>query len=78
MGGGKGAAQTELVECHTTPDTPPRRSLQKTEPKTLPPDHSKKTSGPGCSSLGGGFLSEMGPFFPHAGGRALKANPYAW
>jgi hypothetical protein len=22
-------------------------------------------SGPGCSSLGGGFMSELGPFFPH-------------
>lgn len=34
--------------------------------------------GPGCSSLGGGFLSELGPFFPHQKGQALKENPYAW
>ncbi|KAI8466501.1 MAG: serine carboxypeptidase-domain-containing protein [Monoraphidium minutum] len=34
--------------------------------------------GPGCSSLGGGFMSELGPYFPHQKGNALKDNPYAW
>ncbi|GBF89345.1 serine carboxypeptidase-like [Raphidocelis subcapitata] len=34
--------------------------------------------GPGCSSLGGGFMSELGPFFPHHGGEELKPNPFAW
>eukprot|EP00887_Chlorella_sp_A99_P004279 scaffold15.g4279.t1 len=34
--------------------------------------------GPGCSSLGGGFLSELGPFYPTPGGKALTANDYAW
>lgn len=34
--------------------------------------------GPGCSSLGGGFLSELGPWFPQPGGRALQPNPHAW
>lgn len=34
-------------------------------------------SGPGCSSLGGGFLSELGPFYPTTRGQ-LEANDYAW
>ncbi|KAL6748591.1 serine carboxypeptidase-domain-containing protein [Haematococcus lacustris] len=34
--------------------------------------------GPGCSSLGGGFLSELGPFMPLPGAQQLKANPHAW
>ena len=33
--------------------------------------------GPGCSSVGGGFLSELGPFFPRRNG-TLARNPYAW
>ena len=33
--------------------------------------------GPGCSSLGG-FLSELGPFFPTPGGAGLEANPHGW
>lgn len=32
--------------------------------------------GPGCSSLGYGAFSELGPFFPS--GDKLIANPYAW
>lgn len=35
-------------------------------------------SGPGCSSLGGGFMSELGPFYPKKDGRSLQDNPYAW
>ncbi|KAG2431440.1 hypothetical protein HXX76_009455 [Chlamydomonas incerta] len=34
--------------------------------------------GPGCSSLGGGFMTELGPFYPQPGGRGLQANPHAW
>lgn len=34
--------------------------------------------GPGCSSLGGGLMSELGPFFPTKDGRTLQANPYRW
>ncbi|KAF6252042.1 peptidase S10, serine carboxypeptidase [Scenedesmus sp. NREL 46B-D3] len=34
--------------------------------------------GPGCSSLGGGFMSELGPFYPSRSGRKLQTNPYAW
>lgn len=34
-------------------------------------------SGPGCSSLGGGFLSELGPFYPTPHGQ-LQVNDYAW
>ena len=34
--------------------------------------------GPGCSSLGGGLMSELGPFYPHKDGRSLKSNPYRW
>jgi len=33
--------------------------------------------GPGCSSLGGGWLSELGPFTPKADG-TLQVNPGAW
>jgi Serine carboxypeptidase len=34
--------------------------------------------GPGCSSLAGGLLSELGPFYPTPDGKALKMNKYAW
>lgn len=34
--------------------------------------------GPGCSSIGGGFMSELGPFFPTQDGRGLQPNPYPW
>lgn len=34
--------------------------------------------GPGCSSIGGGFLSELGPYYPSKDGSSLKANQYAW
>ncbi|KAL6504829.1 Serine carboxypeptidase-like 42 [Orobanche hederae] len=34
--------------------------------------------GPGCSSIGGGAFSELGPFFPRADGRGLKVNSKSW
>ncbi|GIM06742.1 hypothetical protein Vretimale_10995, partial [Volvox reticuliferus] len=34
--------------------------------------------GPGCSSIGGGFMTELGPFFPMPGGQDLQRNPHAW
>lgn len=30
--------------------------------------------GPGCSSIGGGFMSELGPFLPLPGGRKLQVR----
>lgn len=34
-------------------------------------------SGPGCSSLAGGFMSELGPYFPTPGSK-LQKNQHAW
>lgn len=34
--------------------------------------------GPGCSSLGGGAFTELGPFFPEGNGRGLRINNYSW
>ncbi len=34
--------------------------------------------GPGCSSLGGGLMSELGPFYPTPGGEKLIQNQYRW
>ncbi|KAI3835022.1 hypothetical protein MKX03_007315 [Papaver bracteatum] len=34
--------------------------------------------GPGCSSMGGGAFTELGPFFPRGDGRALRRNPKSW
>eukprot|EP00890_Picochlorum_soloecismus_P004864 jgi/Picsp_1/5379/NSC_02740-R1_protein len=33
--------------------------------------------GPGCSSIGGGFLSELGPFYAQ-GGAKLEENEFSW
>jgi hypothetical protein len=35
----------------------------------------RRSGGPGCSSLGGGWLSELGPYFPNADG-TLRHNPW--
>ena len=35
-------------------------------------------SGPGCSSIGSGFMAELGPFYPTRGGRGLQRNRFAW
>ncbi|KAH9543433.1 hypothetical protein CY35_13G064700 [Sphagnum magellanicum] len=34
--------------------------------------------GPGCSSVGGGMLSELGPFYPTPDGAHLQQNDYSW
>ncbi|XP_051214560.1 serine carboxypeptidase 1 [Lolium perenne] len=34
--------------------------------------------GPGCSSLGGGAMLELGPFFVNSDNKTLSANKYAW
>jgi carboxypeptidase C (cathepsin A) len=36
------------------------------------------TGGPGCSSIGGGFLQEIGPFFTNANGTGLIRNKHTW
>ncbi|KAK1357276.1 serine carboxypeptidase-like 42 [Heracleum sosnowskyi] len=35
-------------------------------------------SGPGCSSIGGGAFTELGPFFPKGHGRGLGINSKSW
>lgn len=35
-------------------------------------------SGPGCSSIGGGAFTELGPFFPRGDGRGLVVNKHSW
>ena len=35
-------------------------------------------AGPGCSSVAGGAMSELGPFFPSKNGRGLIVNEFAW
>ncbi|KAK1267012.1 Serine carboxypeptidase-like 42 [Acorus gramineus] len=34
--------------------------------------------GPGCSSVGGGAFTELGPFFPRGDGRGLQINTKSW
>ncbi|KAF5796253.1 putative carboxypeptidase D [Helianthus annuus] len=34
--------------------------------------------GPGCSSIGGGAFTELGPFFPLGDGRGLRKNTQSW
>eukprot|EP00250_Pteridium_aquilinum_P023162 c26310_g1_i1 orf=327-1787(-) len=46
------------------------------------PDHYPLTlwlnGGPGCSSIGGGAFTELGPFFPQSDGRGLQRNNQSW
>lgn len=35
-------------------------------------------TGPGCSSIGGGAFTELGPFYPRGDGRGLRRNPMSW
>ncbi|KAK8473191.1 hypothetical protein PHAVU_001G073200 [Phaseolus vulgaris] len=34
--------------------------------------------GPGCSSIGGGAFTELGPFYPNGDGRGLRRNSMSW
>ncbi|CAI8598441.1 unnamed protein product [Vicia faba] len=34
--------------------------------------------GPGCSSIGGGAFTELGPFYPKSNGRGLRINSKSW
>ncbi|XP_024634302.1 serine carboxypeptidase-like 43 isoform X2 [Medicago truncatula] len=34
--------------------------------------------GPGCSSIGGGAFTELGPFYPTGDGRGLRRNKKSW
>ncbi|KAF1867927.1 hypothetical protein Lal_00042441 [Lupinus albus] len=34
--------------------------------------------GPGCSSIGGGAFTELGPFYPRGDGRGLRINSRSW
>lgn len=34
--------------------------------------------GPGCSSMGGGGFTELGPFYPTGDGRGLRRNTMSW
>ncbi|XP_027331668.1 serine carboxypeptidase-like 42 isoform X2 [Abrus precatorius] len=34
--------------------------------------------GPGCSSMGGGAFTELGPFYPKGDGRGLRRNSKSW
>ncbi|TVU51306.1 hypothetical protein EJB05_02720 [Eragrostis curvula] len=34
--------------------------------------------GPGCSSVGGGAFTELGPFYPKGDGRGLRLNKKSW
>ncbi|PON99683.1 Serine carboxypeptidase-like [Trema orientale] len=34
--------------------------------------------GPGCSSVGGGAFTELGPFYPIGNGRGLRKNSMSW
>jgi hypothetical protein len=36
------------------------------------------SAGPGCSSIGVGFLQEIGPFFTNANGTGLIRNKHTW
>lgn len=46
------------------------------------PDHKPLSlwlnGGPGCSSMGGGAFTELGPFFPQGNGRGLRINTKSW
>lgn len=35
-------------------------------------------AGPGCSSIGNGAMSELGPFFVKSDSKTLYENPHAW
>lgn len=49
----------------------------KADSRTLKKSH-VCVSGPGCSSVGGGAFTELGPFFPTGDGRGLRRNSKSW
>ncbi|CAE6225999.1 unnamed protein product [Arabidopsis arenosa] len=53
-----------FVEAEKRPDT---------KPLTL-----WLNGGPGCSSVGGGAFTELGPFYPTGDGRGLRINSMSW
>ncbi|CAG7892565.1 unnamed protein product [Brassica rapa] len=53
-----------FVEADTHPET---------KPLTL-----WLNGGPGCSSVGGGAFTELGPFYPTGDGRGLRINSMSW
>ncbi|CAF1711727.1 unnamed protein product [Brassica napus] len=53
-----------FVEAATQPET---------KPLTL-----WLNGGPGCSSVGGGAFTELGPFYPTGDGRGLRINSMSW
>ncbi|CAG7860610.1 unnamed protein product [Brassica rapa] len=53
-----------FVEADTQPET---------KPLTL-----WLNGGPGCSSVGGGAFTELGPFYPTGDGRGLRINSMSW
>ncbi|CAH8357081.1 unnamed protein product [Eruca vesicaria subsp. sativa] len=48
-----------------------------TEPETKPLTL-WLNGGPGCSSVGGGAFTELGPFYPTGDGRGLRINSMSW
>ncbi|KAK9824563.1 hypothetical protein WJX72_011326 [[Myrmecia] bisecta] len=79
---GWGKPEFELFSGYVTVDEEAGRALFYALAEST---HSPKTDplvlwlngGPGCSSLAGGFMSELGPFYPTPGGK-LQANRYSW
>ncbi len=48
-------------------------------PPLHPPNPLSLCSGPGCSGISGGLMSEFGPFFPNPDGSlSLVPNAYSW
>lgn len=80
---GWGAVDFGLFAGYVTVDEDHGRSLfyafaeSKADPSTSPL-LVWVNGGPGCSSIGGGFMSELGPFLPLPGGAQLSANHHAW
>lgn len=70
-----GAARCVCIPLQLAGRAPHTRTLpgRRTDPLLL-----WLNGGPGCSSLGGGFLAELGPYYPTPGGEKLVANKYAW
>ncbi|KAL4518207.1 hypothetical protein Ndes2437A_g04505 [Nannochloris sp. 'desiccata'] len=81
---GAGDLDFELFAGYITVDEDAERALFYTLAESSSPQPDKDplvlflNGGPGCSSIGGGFLSELGPFYPTPEGVSLVKNDYAW